>query len=47
MHNFDFSVEVQPILEYLFEYSHVEELLELLVAVVDAELLKAVGLEIF
>ena len=31
---------------YLFEYSQVEELLELLVAVVDAELLKTVRLEI-
>ena len=33
-------------MEYLFEYSQVEELLELLIAVVDAELLKAVRLEI-
>ena len=33
-------------MEYLLEYSQVEELLELLVAVVDAELLKAVGLEV-
>jgi hypothetical protein len=33
-------------LEYLFEYPQVEELLELLVAVVDAELLKAVRLEV-
>ena len=33
-------------MEYLFEYSHVEKLLEFLVAVVDAELLKAVCLEV-
>ena len=34
------------ILEYLLEYSQVEELLELFIAVVDAELLKAVRLEV-
>ena len=40
-------LHVWSILKYLFENSQVKELLKLFVAIVDAELLKTIGLKIF